>query len=100
MGESVRSADAGRVHLHCYFSWRGGGSKGARHKTLGAWVFRGAKPRVDKNAEGRSPWYWLKAAQHGHFYACVKKRGTLYSDSNYAPWEAGWSPERVWVMIL
>ena len=100
MEESVHSADAGRVHLHCYFSWHGGGSKGVNHKTLDAWVFRGVKPRVDKNTEGRGPWYWMKAAQHGHFYVHVKKQGTLYSDSNYAPWETGWSPERVWIMTL
>ncbi|CAK0861634.1 unnamed protein product [Prorocentrum cordatum] len=41
MEESVHSADNGRVLLHCYFYWSGGGSKGVCHKTLDAWVFRG-----------------------------------------------------------
>ena len=100
MEESLHSANDGRVHLHAYFSWHGANSKGIDHKTTDAWVFRGVRPRVDKNTEGRGPWHWLKATQHGHFYVSVMKRGTLHSGTNYPPWEGEWAPDRSWVLTL
>ena len=30
----------------------------------------------------------------------VLKKGILYSDTNYAPWDADWAPEAGWVVKL
>ena len=100
METSEGSADEGRVHLHCYLSWHGAGATGVDHTTTDAWVFQGVRPRVDTNTEARSPWQWLKATQHGHFYVSVYKSGTLYSATNYPPWGGLWAPDAAWVTSL
>ena len=75
--ESRHGDEPGRIHFHCYFSWHGLSASGVDRQTTNAWVFRGVSPRVDANAENRGPSWWLKAAQHGHFYVAVMKEGTL-----------------------
>ena len=100
MEKSLNAAEAGRVHLHCYFSWQSAGSQGIDHRTTDEWVFNGVRPRVDSNSERRGPHEWLRATQHGHFYVSVHKKGTLYSDTNYAPWNDNWIPEAWWVVSL
>ena len=95
---STQSSEAGRVHIHVYFSWLQPNSAGVDHKTTDEWVFRGARPRVDVNYEKRGH-QWRKAAQRGHFYCSAHKEGALYSTSNYQPWEA-WTPEVAWVTSL
>ena len=70
------------------------------HATTDAWTFRRTRPRVDANTEARSPWQWLKAAQHGHFYVSVMKLGTLFADTNYPPWGGLWAPDAAWVTSL
>ena len=91
--ESRHGDEPGRIHFHCYFSWHGLSASGVDRQTTDAWVFRGVSPRVDANAENRGPSWWLKAAQHGHFYVAVMKEGTLEADTNYPAWDAGWAPE-------
>lgn len=100
MEESSHSEDVGRVHFHCYFSWHGSGVEGIDHRTTDAFVFKDVRPRVDCNTEHRGPHYWLKAAQHGHFYTSVEKLGTLYTATNYAPWTGLWTPEEHWLKSL
>ena len=87
-----------RVHAHCYFSWHG--KSGVDHSTTDAWMFQGIRPRVDANTEARSPWQWLKATQHGHFYVAVDKLGTLYTATNYPAWGGIWVPDAQWVVSL
>ena len=98
--ESLRADEKGKAHLHAYFSWTKPGKGGVDHRTTDAWVFKGARPRVDVNTEGRGPRYWLKSVQHGHFYVSVQKKGTVYADTNYPPWVAGWAPEPWWITKL
>lgn len=97
---SEAAVENGRVHLHCYFSWHGIEAKGVDHQTLDAWVFQGVRPRVDTNTEARSPWQWLKAAQHGHFYVAVHKSGTIFAATNYPAWGGLWAPDAAWVVSL
>ena len=42
----------------------------------------------------------MKAVQHGHFYVQVRKCGTIYTNSNYKAWDAGWVPDAQWVTSL
>ena len=98
--ESLHADEKGRAHLHAYFSWTKAGQPGIDHRTTDAWVFHNVRPRVDANTEARGPHEWLKSVQHGHFYVLVDKKGTVYSDTNYAPWVAGWAPEPWWVTKL
>ena len=86
--------------MHCYFSWHGAGATGVDHKTTDAFVFQGVRPRVDCNSENRGPFLWLKATQHGHFYTSVRKLGTLYTATNYAPWTGLWAPYDNWIKSL
>jgi len=97
---SESSADEARVHTHCYLSWHGAGTNGIDHQTTDAWAFQGIRPRVDTNTEARSPWQWLKATQHGHFYVSVHKTGTVYAATNYPPWGGLWAPHAAWVISL
>ena len=77
--KSLASDDQGRVHAHCYFSLHGAQTAGIDHATTDEWVFQGSRPRVDANSENRGPHHWLRAAQHGHFYVWVMKKGTLFT---------------------
>ena len=95
---SQHAREAGRAHMHCYFSWHG--THRIDHRTLDAWCYKGVRPRVDVNRENRGPSYWLKAVQHGHFYVLVHKIGTLFSAGNYQPWQGIWVPEAQWVVSL
>ena len=97
---SEAAVEQGRVHLHCYLSWHGAEAKGVDHQTLDAWMFQGVRPRVDTNTEARSPWLWLKAAQHGHFYVAVQKSGTVFAATNYPAWGGLWAPDAAWVVSL
>lgn len=97
---SERSAQEGRVHLHCYFSWHGRWRNGIDHRTTDAWVFSGVRPRVDANTENRGPSYWMKATRHGHFYVWVAKSGSVFWDTNYPPWQGDWAPEAWWIVAL
>ena len=96
--ESTNSQEQGRVHAHVYFSWHG--KSGIDHSTTNAWMFQNIRPRVDINRESRGPTHWLKATRHGHFYVNVEKLGTLFSNTNYPPWEGRWEPEAQWVTKL
>ena len=78
---STHSQDAGRIHLHGYWSWHGQ-SRGVDQRNTDAWVFKGVRPRVDVNSDRRGPSEWLRATQHGHFYVQVFKIGTVYSATN------------------
>jgi hypothetical protein len=100
MERSLSSTEIGRVHFHCYFSWHKPGSQGIDHRTTDEWTYCSVRPRVDTNSERRGPHEWLRATQHGHFYVSVDKRGTLYTDTNYPPWESDWVPEAWWVVSL
>ena len=100
MERSTRSREAGRVHLHVYFSWQGPGKQGVDHATTDAWVFKSVRPRVDVNCEARGLHHWLKATQRGHFYCSVFKEGAIYADTNYPPWEGLWAPDPAWVVGL
>ena len=99
MEESLQAQER-RIHLHCYFSWHGSGATGVDHTTTDAWMFKDIRPRVDANTEARSPWQWLKATQHGHFYVSLNKLGTKHSASNYLPWTGLWVPDAQWVVSL
>ena len=99
MEESLGSEDKGREHFHCYFCWHGPGG-GIDHRTTDSWVYEGVRPRVDANSEKRGPHEWLKATQHGHFYVSVLKKGTIFTATNYSPWESDWVPEAWWVVNL
>ena len=59
-----------------------------------------ARSRIGSNSEARSAWQWLKATQHGHFYAQLLKEGTIWSASNYWAWSGAWVPEAAWVNNL
>ena len=96
---STHSQDAGRIHLHGYWSWHGQ-SRGVDQRNTDAWVFKGVRPRVDVNSDRRGPSEWLRATQHGHFYVQVFKIGTVYSATNYAPWERDWIPDHWWFTKL
>ena len=100
MERSVRSSEAERVHLHVYFSWLGPSAKGVDHRNTDDWVFKGSRPRVDCNCEGRGPHFWLKATQRGHFYCSVHKDGAVFTGTNYPPWEGQWVPDAAWVVSL
>jgi hypothetical protein len=98
--ESLQADEKGRVHFHAYLSWTKPGLKGIDHRSTDAWVFQHVRPRIDKNTEARGPQEWLRSVQHGHFYVSVEKKGTLYTETNDAPWLAGWAPEPWWVTKL
>ena len=96
---STHAQNPGRIHYHAYFSWHGR-SSGIDHSTTNEWVYAGVRPRVDANTENRGPSEWLRATRHGHFYVWVWKSGTVYAETNYAPWEGLWAPEAWWVVSL
>ena len=97
---SDNAVDIGRIHLHAYFSWHDRKTPTIDHRTTDAWVFQDVRPRVDVNKERRGPHEWLRAAEHGHFYVQVWKKGTVHASTNYPPWTGLWAPEAWWVVSL
>ena len=83
--------------MHCYLSWQRPGDTGVDLRTTDTLVCNVVRPRVNQNTEKRGPHYWLKAAQHGHFYTSVMKVGALYAANNYAPWGGMWTPKEHWI---
>jgi len=97
MERSLQSSDAGRVHLHAYFS---GFPEEIDTADLEALEFHGAKPRLDVNRERRGPAFWSKAKWHGHFYTyCSEKEGSLHWETNVMPWVV-YTPEAWWIVRL
>ena len=93
-GEEVQP----RYHTHGYLLWTDG--IGYRSDTLNDLTFEGVRPRVDKCVQGSNTKAPRRAALHGLWYVYVKKAGTLYSDSNWIPWTADYSPSSWWLVSL
>ena len=86
--ESLQRGD--HVHAHAYIHMA---QPYRRRGVLTDFVSEGIRPRVDPNTATGSA--YAGAANHGHFYAFVEKKGSLFSWSNFSPFtdykvEAWW----------
>ena len=89
MEESLRSELAGRVHWH----WKIDLQAAVDEPTTDIFAFHGIRPDArstvvastpTRNARGAN---FAEASNRAHFYVWVWKKGTLYSDTNWYPFD-------------
>jgi len=96
-GWSACLEEAGKkYHMHAYYFWNNG--EGVKLRNIDKLIFRTVHPRVDRCNVSHPPLF-KKAAEHGMWYVYVKKLGTIYSDSNYKPWQS-YVPDASWLVSL
>jgi hypothetical protein len=95
---SLRSLTDGRLHIHAF--WHNDNDFGKEFPFVGttnAWAFEGSQPLLKPNRQrGR---HSQKGIDRGHFYCQCKKKGNVYSCSNYCKY-TDFIVEQKWVIGL